>query len=539
MLASKVIRILQILHYYIIKTISILLTRCGHDIVERMTMSKRKASDELCSQTLKKPNKSQDYIFYNAVNKHNNKPLLQKVTPRKIGERPIYKFFLDFEGKYFRIRCILDLGSTSFITSPEAAKAFQIPVVKRTIQQKKTSKVGGKKINTEGFNTIPLWISFGNHRTYDVEDHAFEFMKTSSKYDALIPAWYLKKHRAEGTSTQLHFPHCDSSCFGHEKIRPDYEISYDRRVALRLDAINIGAIISKNPEIAKKLPKHYHKWLLLFDPEESEKLPDNKGCDHRIELKVPAERLRMGPIYQLSVEEEKILIKYLDKMIKEGKIRQSSSSVGSPILFLPKPNRKGLQLCVDYRHLNEHTVKDRTPLPIMDELKQMINGANFLTKLDFKSGFHLMRMDLGNEKYTACRTKFGLFEYLVLPFGLTNAPATFQREVNRILRPVIGIELVINTEEHNDEDEGMVVVAYIDDILIATKGTLVKHQKQVGKVFDLQLDNRMCLEIDKCLFDAHKVTYLGFMVNGNELKMDPKKAEDIVNWPRPMNQKEV
>jgi hypothetical protein len=138
----------------------------------------------------------------------------------------------------------------------------------------------------------------------------------------------------------------------------------------------------------------------------------------------------MGPIYQLSLEEEKILIKYLEKMIAEGKVRQSSSSVGSPILFVPKPNGKGLRLCVDYRHLNQHMEKDKTPLPIMDELKQQINGADFITKLDFKSGFHLMKMALGHEKYTAFRTKFGLFEYLVMPFGLTNAPATFQREVN-------------------------------------------------------------------------------------------------------------
>jgi hypothetical protein len=236
-------------------------------------------------------------------------------------------------------------------------------------------------------------------------------MDTSSKYDALIPAWYLAKHKAEGTTTgHLHFPYCDQSCFGHEKLRPDYEISYDKRVALRPDAIHIGSMISKNPEIPQKLPEHYHKWLLLFDPGEAEKLPDNKGCHHRIELKVPEDQVRMGPIYQLSIEEQKILIQYLEKMIKEEKVRQSSSPVGSPILFVRKPSGKGLRLCVDYRHLNKQTVKDKTPLPIMDELKQRINGANFITKIHCKAGFHLMRMALGHEKYTAFSTKFGLFQ---------------------------------------------------------------------------------------------------------------------------------
>jgi hypothetical protein len=106
-------------------------------------------------------------------------------------------------------------------------------------------------------------------------------------------------------------------------------------VALNEKAIHIGAIVQSSPTIYNKLPTHYHKILLLFDPEEAEKLPDNKGCDHRIELLGPDDKPRMGPIYQLAVEEEKILIKYLDTMIREGKIRPSSSTVGSPILFVP------------------------------------------------------------------------------------------------------------------------------------------------------------------------------------------------------------
>jgi hypothetical protein len=191
----------------------------------------------------------------------------------------------------------------------------------------------------------------------------------------------------------------------------------------------------------------------------------------------------MGPIYQLSVEEEKILVQYLEKMIREKKIRPSSSSVGSPILFVPKTNGKGLRLCVDYRHLNDHTKKDTTPFPIMDELSRQMRGCDFITKIDMKAGFHLMRMAMGHEKFTAFRTKFGLYEYMVMPFGLTNAPATVQREMNRILRPLLGMELVLDSKVTIDEDGGMVVVVYIDDILIATKGSLEKHHRQISKVF--------------------------------------------------------
>ena len=168
-----------------------------------------------------------------------------------------------------------------------------------------------------------------------------------------------------------------------------------------------------------------------------------------------------------------------------------------------------------------------------------MRGADHITKIDMRAGFHLIRMALGHEKFTAFRTRFGLYEYMVMPFGLTNAPATFQREINRILRPLLGMELVINTREEIDKDGGMVVVAYIDDILIATKGTIDKHHIQVAKVFQLLMDNNMCVKIDKCIFDASEVSFLGFIVSGKGLRMDPEKAKAIVDWPRPTNKKEV
>jgi len=145
--------------------------------------------------------------------------------------------------------------------------------------------------------------------------------------------------------------------------------------------------------------------------------------------------------------------------------------------------QKGLRLCVDYRHLNDHTKKDKTPLPIMDELSRKMRDCTHITKIDMKAGFHLMRMAMGHEKFTAFRTKFGLYEYMVMPFGLTNAPTTFQREINQILRPLLEMELVIDKKLALDDNGGMIVVAYIDDILIATKRSLEKHHRQVSKVF--------------------------------------------------------
>jgi len=180
----------------------------------------------------------------------------------------------------------------------------------------------GTNLKTEGLFTVPLGISFGSHRSYEEEDHTFEVVKTSGDYDALIPAWYLEKHKARGTMTShLHFPHCQPKCYNHGKIHPQYSITYDKRIALNDQAIHIGAIVISYPSIAQKLPSHYPKFLLLFDPKKAEKLPESKGCNHRIELLGPEDKLQMGPIYQLSQEEEKLLVKYLNTMIKKGKIR--------------------------------------------------------------------------------------------------------------------------------------------------------------------------------------------------------------------------
>jgi len=175
----------------------------------------------------------------------------------------------------------------------------------------------------------------------------------------------------------------------------------------------------------------------------------------------------------------------------------------------------------------------------MDELSTKLRDCYFITKIDMKAGFHLMRMAMGHEKFTAFGTKFGLYEYMVMPFGLTHAPASFQREINRILRPLLGMELVMDTKLAIDEDGGMVVVAYIDDIPIATKGSFEKHHHQVCKVFQLLMDNHMCVQIDKCIFDATEVPFSGFIISSSGLKMDPETAKAVVDWPRPTNVKEV
>ena len=130
-----------------------------------------------------------------------------------------------------------------------------------------------------------------------------------------------------------------------------------------------------------------------------------------------------GPIYALSEKELEVLRTYLDDMLSSGKIRPSKSSTGAPILYVPKKEGQGLRLCVDYRSLNKVTKLSRNSLPLMNELRDRVRGAKIFTKLDLKSGYNLIRIKEGDEWKTAFRTRYGLFEYKVMPFGLANAPA--------------------------------------------------------------------------------------------------------------------
>lgn len=148
-----------------------------------------------------------------------------------------------------------------------------------------------------------------------------------------------------------------------------------------------------------------------------------------------------------------------------------------------------------------------------------------------RGGFHLFRMALRHERFTDFRTRVRLNEYMVMPFQLTNALATVQHKINRILLSLLGISLEINTEQAIDKDDCMVVVACIDDILIATKESIEKHHSHVSKVFQLLKDNHMCIECDTCIFNATEVMFLGCLVNGTGIEMDLENAKAIVDWP--------
>ena len=212
-------------------------------------------------------------------------------------------------------------------------------------------------------------------------------------------------------------------------------------VSNRLEAVVVGAV----SEI--QIPSVYSDFSDVFSKSAAEQLPPHGPHDHAIDLedKEPA----FGPIYNLSALELKVLREYIDDHLARGFIIPSTSPAGSPILFIKKKDGS-LRLCVDYRSLNEITIKNRYPLPLIGEALDRLVGAKIYTKLDIRSAYNLIRIREGDEWKTAFRTRYGHFEYRVMSFELVNASATFQSYINNALREYLNI----------------FVLTYLNDILI-------------------------------------------------------------------------
>src|SRR6266487_2239552 len=190
-------------------------------------------------------------------------------------------------------------------------------------------------------------------------------------------------------------------------------------------------------------------------------------------------------------------------------------------MFVPKKDG-GLRLCVDYRGLNRITVKNRTPLPLMTETFDRLRRAKVYTKIDLKDAYHRLRIRAGDEWKTAFRTRYGHFEYQVVPFGLTNALATFQAYINQALVGLVDVTCVI----------------YLDDILIFLED-VGEHTAAVREVLDRLRTHKLYANINKCVFFTDEVEYLGFIISPQGIRMDPTRIDTITDWPLPALFREV
>ena len=280
-------------------------------------------------------------------------------------------------------------------------------------------------------------------------------------------------------------------------------------------------------EIKSKLPnqlKHYYQSFEADKLDISDLPPHRPGVDLAIDIEKDEQNrnkdLPKGPLYGMSRDELLCLRKELTELLDRNWIRASSSPGGAPVLFVKKPGG-GLRFCVDYRSLNSITKKDRYPIPLVKETFRALSHARWFTKLDVSAAFHRIRIKEGDEWKTAFQTRLGLFEWLVMPFGLTGAPAAWQRWINDLLR------------DYLDD----FCTAYLDDVLIWSDGCYENHLEKVDKVLERLSKAGLKLDLKKSEFAVKKVKYLGFIVTvGQGISVDPEKKLAIDKWEVPRTQ---
>ena len=253
-------------------------------------------------------------------------------------------------------------------------------------------------------------------------------------------------------------------------------------------------------------------------------LPKGRPPKRAVEFEINTEEGSTPPSrppYRLSPKEHEELQAQIDDLLAQGHIRPSSSPYGAPVLFVPKKDGRW-RMCVDYRALNRQTVRDRYPLPRIDDLLDRLGKARHFTTLDLASGYHQIAVKEADIPKTAFRTQRGQFEFVVMPFGVTNAPSTFQRMMNEIFK----------------EEMDKFVLVYLDDILVFS-ATLEEHIEHIRKTLDKLKKAKLYARLHKCAFFQRQVEYLGYDVSAAGICPSSSKVKAVVEWPRPQSVRDV
>jgi hypothetical protein len=233
-------------------------------------------------------------------------------------------------------------------------------------------------------------------------------------------------------------------------------------------------------------------------------LPPPRSIDHHIPLLEGSNPVNVRP-YRYPQFQKREIESQIREMLANGIIQPSSSAFSSPVLLVRKKDGCW-RFCVDYRALNALTIKDRFPIPSIDELLDELYGTQFFSKLDLRSGYHQIRMAPDDIHKTAFRTHLGHYEFLVMPFGLCNAPSTFQNTMNTLFQQYLR----------------RFVIVFFDDILVYSK-TWEDHIKHLETVFNCLLDNQFFLKDSKCTFAQESISYLGHVVSFTGVGPDREK----------------
>ena len=247
--------------------------------------------------------------------------------------------------------------------------------------------------------------------------------------------------------------------------------------------------------------------------------PKRGDDDHRIDL-IPGSSPPNRAPYRVSYAQQEENLMQVNELLEKGMIRPTSSPFCSPVLLVQKKDGS-YRMCIDYLALNKNTIKNRFPVPRIEDIFDRLQGSSYFSRIYLKSGYHQIQIVPEDIHKMAFQTQFGLYEYVVIPFGLTNAPATFNRSMERIF------------QKHRAYTE-----VFFDDIIIHSH-TLEEHKEHLKEIFQELRANRLFVNEKNSEFFTQEIRYLGHIISKDGIRMDPDKLRVINEWPTPTNLHEL
>ena len=435
---------------------------------------------------------------------------MSRISSSDFPSRTLTRIQVKISDNVFTYGALIDSGADESLMDWGLANKMNIKT-KPLPQPLEASALDGRLLFKVSHQTEPLEIRCNDNHHETMSFHLFN----SAQHPLILGFPWLK----------LHNPHIDwhsgrvegwgQTCVDH-CLKPVAEI--DRKCntgSVRQDTISKIYL----PDVLS-VPSCYHDLSEVFSKSKALALPPHRPYDCAIDL-IAGSPIPKGRLYAISGPEKEAMKDYIDASLKTGLIRPSSSPAGAGFFFVGKKDGS-LRPRIDYSPLNDITVKNRYPLPLISSAFEQLQDAKVFTKLDLRNAYHLVRIREGDEWKTGFNTPSGHYEYLVMPFGLSNAPAVFQAMINDVLREFLN----------------RFVFVYLDDILIYSPD-LDTHKQHVRQVLQKLLLNMLFVKAEKCEFHVKTVTFLGFIISPGQVRMDPAKVSAVACWPTPDSRKKV